>query len=156
MFGLKDLFGAGEWLGTYNGPLLGTAAWQLAFQGLIQNGQIDGGGNCQNLLNHIPVNIHNTFEFEPRSQRGFKFNWNDANLNHWQVHGHEADAGAQLGHVGAAGWTVRIQVRIVNQNLFLMSEEWVAPPHVNLPSTHWKQANSNWTIQHSHIPLINV
>jgi hypothetical protein len=152
--GLTALFGDDLWVPT--GVNMLTVACRNAFLGLIAGGQINSNGTCANILALIPANTPNTFEFEPRCQRGFKFVWNDLNNILWQVHGHEADAGAAFGHVGGAGWTCRIR----SGQDYLMSVPWTSPfptSHANyLAPTSWKSGNSNWVIQHSHIPLTNV
>ncbi len=67
------------------------------------------GANTKTLLIRIPFGTPDTFEFEPRSQRGFKFDWTDASNTAWHVHAHEPDQGAQAGHAGGLTWVVRIR-----------------------------------------------
>jgi len=155
--GLSDLFGAGEWVPA--GMVKNTKNTKNDFYNLVHNiahpGRINGGGTCSNILQLIPVGTANTFEFESRSQRGFKFIWLDIDGVRWQVHGHEPDAGALSGHVGAMAWSVRIQ----SGKDYLMSEEWVSdfpPGHRNyIASTYWKRATNDWIRRKSHVVLIN-
>lgn len=152
--GLADLFGMDLWQPT--GLDRSTSDLKYRFQCLVVGGQIDGHGNCNNILGLIPRDVLNTFEIEPRSQRGFKFVWKDTNGVLWEVHGHEQDAGAAAHYVGAVGWTCRIKCG----DYYLMSEEWRSDfpeTHANyLPPTAWKKGRGNWIIAHSHIPIINV
>jgi hypothetical protein len=149
MIGLAELFGQDEWNagGTRApaGAVAATLATRTAFANLRAAGQIDAAA----LVGEVPVGCANTFEIEPRSQRGFKYQWNDTNGTAWTVWGHEADAGAALGHVGGAGWTVRIR----NGNHFLMAAT-INPP-VGVPYD-WATATTPIRIAASHIPLTNV
>lgn len=141
--GLADLFGADEWVPTGGAP---TAA---DFERLLNANSID----LNALLQTIPTGTPNTFQFEPRSQRGFKFEWPG-----WHIHGHEPDAGAQAGHVGGAGWIVRIQNTTTKE--YLLSDTLISnfqPGHANYkPPTNWAKATTDTTRGRSHIPLTNV
>ncbi|MGB0944642.1 MAG: hypothetical protein ACPGUE_19705 [Marinomonas sp.] len=136
--GLTDLFGLDQWVPT------GGAPTRQDFKNLINAGRI----NADQLMSIIPAGLKNTFEIEPRSQRGFKFEWGN-----WHVHGHEPDVGAQAGHVGGAGWVVRIK----DGNDWLLSQTLVS----NFPVNHanytaprdWARANNATVRASSHIPL---
>ncbi|MFC7422139.1 hypothetical protein ACFQNF_19970 [Iodobacter arcticus] len=158
--GLADLFGTDQW--TPTGAVKTTAQTQYDFELLVQAhvnpltpGVIDGGGTCANILAAIPAGQQNTFEFEPRSQYGFKFRWTDANGVQWQVHGHEPDAGAVVGHVGAGAWTMRVQCG----NAFMMSRQLVSDfpaIHANYtPPTFWSRCNTPLKVGLSHIVINN-
>ncbi|WP_273048951.1 hypothetical protein [Pseudoalteromonas sp.] len=139
MEGLAGLFGLDQWVPT-GAPILTRAD----FQNLLHGGRID----ADQLMGVIPAGLQNTFDIGPRTQRGFKFEWGD-----WHVHGHEADAGAQAGHVGGAGWVVRIR----NGNQWLLSEPLVSvhpDDHLKyFEPRNWASANGQFAREHSHIPL---
>lgn len=100
--GLADLFGRGEWQPT--GMIRDTAHTKSQFQALLRAGHMVAGVNYVELMSAIPYGLVDQFEIERRSQRGFKFEWEDAQGVAWHVHGHEPDAGALAGHAGGQGW----------------------------------------------------
>jgi hypothetical protein len=95
--------------------------------------------------------LRNKFDIEARTQRGFKFEWNDTAGVLWHMHGHEPDAGAKAGHIGAKGWTCRVSydkywlVPVVISSAF-------PPGHANFqPPTMWT-ANKK-KVGDTHVPL---
>ncbi|MCG7534150.1 hypothetical protein [Pseudoalteromonas sp. OOF1S-7] len=137
--GLAGLFGLELWV-----PTGAPNPTRADFQNLLNGGTI----NADQLMAVIPAGLENTFEIGPRTQRGFKFEWGN-----WHVHGHEADAGAHAGHVGGAGWIVRIR----DGNQWLLSQPLISDHpvgHVNyFAPTSWAAANGQFARAHSHIPL---
>jgi hypothetical protein len=140
--GLADLFGQGEWSGT---APAGSNPTRQQFEALRQGptGRIADAA----LLALVPQNVANSFEFEPRTQRGFKFVWGN-----WHVHGHEPDAGAAAGHAGAAGWVVRVQDRASRE--WLLAAPWQPQVPGQQPApVDWSASRSGQVARLSHIPL---
>lgn len=142
--GLPTLFGLDQWIPT------GTPDPSRAdFEALLQDGRIEANA----LMAVVPAGLDNLFEIEPRTQRGFKFEWKDTLGQRWHVHGHEPDTGAASGHVGAGQWVVRIQ----NGPEWLMSTPITSnfpPGHKNYqPPKVWSKARGEEAIARSHIPL---
>lgn len=137
--GLAELFGRSAWRGT---AAAGSNPTKADFAGLRHAGRIKD----DELLALIPSDAENQFAFEPRSQRGFKFEWNN-----WHVHGHEPDAGAAAGHVGAAGWVVRIQDR--TDGTWLLANQWAPGGPNPAAPTDWSRSRSHQVAALSHIPL---
>ncbi len=139
MEGLADLFGLDQWV-----PAGIVAPTRNDFNNLLNAGRI----NANQLMALIPAGLDNTFEIGPRSQRGFKFVWGN-----WHVHGHEPDAGAQVGHIGGAGWVVRIR----EGNQWLLSQPMIGVFPMGHPDyvapRNWAAANGQFAQAHSHIPL---
>lgn len=155
--GLASLFGLDLWVPL--GVPRSTIATKSNFQTVVNlaSGRCAAGPSAVNLMALIPHGTRNTFEIEPRSQRGFKFEWQDVNGVQWHVHGHEPDAGAQLGHVGAGGWIVRINYRPANRAFWLLSRPLISnfpASHPNYaPPANWSNSNSQVVMANSHIPL---
>jgi hypothetical protein len=147
--GLAELFGHDEWEAgggrAPTGAIQNTVATTAAFAGLRAGGSIDAAL----LVAQVPAGCQNDFEIESRTQRGFKYSWNDTNGVAWLVWGHEPDAGAALGHVGGNQWSVRIR----RGNQFLMSATINPPVGV---AYDWAQANTPPRVQASHIRLTNI
>lgn len=103
------------------------------------------------LMKLIPGGTPNSWTIESRTQRGFKYVWQDVN-GAWHVHGHEPDTGAQAGHVGGNRWIVRIS----------RNGEWLLPKplksnfpvgHNNYqPPTNWSNSRARNVAALSHIP----
>ncbi|XXX72193.1 RHS repeat-associated core domain-containing protein [Sorangium sp. So ce134] len=152
--GLYALFGLDEWHegGTRvpTGEVRTTQETSTRFEGLRNNGQIDAA----QLLAEVPKGMKNVFKIEARSQRGFKYIWTDLDGVQWTVSGHEADAGAAAGYVGAQDWTVRIKRRFPNRPEKVLMNETIIPP-VGDPYD-WNIARGGARNAASHIPLTNV
>jgi hypothetical protein len=142
MEGLADMFGADQWAGT-GGVRNHT---RNEFENLRVGNRISWVG----LAGLIPATCANSFAFEPRSQRGFKFEWTDPDGGIWHVHGHEPDAGAAAGHVGGAGWVVRIK----NGQDWLLSQTYtmVVPGSPNR-NVDWSRSRGGAVAALSHIPF---
>jgi hypothetical protein len=142
--GLYGLFGIDRWVSF--GANTDIPALKNRFQTLLRGATINGA----DLLQAIPAGLTNTFAIEARTQRGFKFEWRDTAGVGW--HGHEADAGAGAGHLGAAGWTRRVNCG----KLWLLPTEQISAfpvGHANYAApTHWKPINRN-RIGDTHVPL---
>ncbi|WP_437806037.1 hypothetical protein [Sorangium sp. So ce1078] len=152
--GLYALFGLDEWGpgGTRapRGAVRSTQDTSTAFEGLRVNGQIDAA----QLVAEVPTGTNNVFEIEARTQRGFKYQWTDLDGVEWTVWGHEPDAGAAAGHVGAQDWTVRIQQKVpTKQPKFLMNET-IRPPQGK--PCDWNNPRRSAQVVASHIPLTTV
>nr|WP_147395290.1 polymorphic toxin type 30 domain-containing protein [Azospirillum cavernae] len=140
---MADMFGLNDWLPT-GGARDHTRAEFEALRGA--GGRIDWA----QLSALIPANCTNLFQFEPRTQRGFKFEWSDPTAGNWHVHGHEPDAGAAAGHAGAAGWVVRISH---NGDWLLSTTYDMVVPGTGTVPTDWSRSRSANVARLSHIPF---
>ena len=152
--GLADLFGVSEWQAT--GGANTTANTKVVFEGMLQGGVLHAGQDYIRLLSSIPANAHNTFEFESRSQRGFKFEWTDSDGKPWHVHGHEPDSGAAQGHIGGQSWVIRVRC----DGAWLLASQWISnfpQEHRNYsPPTLWSKSKAANVMRLSHIPLVEA
>ena len=146
--GLTFLFGHDRWVPS--GTNTDTPAFKIRFETLVAGGSIDGDA----LMKQIPSGLANKFEIEARTQRGFKFEWNDTAGVPWHVHGHEPDAGAKAGHIGAARWICRISY---NNKFWLVPAMIVSnfpDGHANFqPPTMWTPSKNKNKARDTHVPL---
>lgn len=149
MIGLADLFGVDDWEAGGNRAPAGAATTTVATSANFENLRVAAQIDAAQLVALVPVGCANVFEFESRTQRGFKYQWNDTNGVAWTVWGHEPDAGAGAGYAGGAGWTVRIR----RANHYLMDQTINPPVGV---AYDWAVPNTPAKVQHSHIALTNV
>jgi hypothetical protein len=146
--GLYFLFGHDLWVPT--GTNTDTSAFKTRFETLVVGGSVNG----DDLLRQIPAGLRNKFDIEARTQRGFKFEWQDTAHEEWHIHGHEADAGAKSGHIGAKGWTCRVSYGPRGKYMLIPIAivSTFPPNHANYkPPTMWT-ANRN-KVGDSHLPL---
>jgi Bacterial toxin 30 len=144
--GLYFLFGHDLWVPS--GGNTDTSAFKIRFETLVVGGSING----EDLLKQIPADLRNKFDIEARTQRGFKFEWQDTANVSWHVHGHESDAGAKSGHLGAKGWTCRIRYDDKYWLLPVMPNPQFRQGHAkHQPPTMWTQNKKK--MGDTHLPL---